>query len=76
MGGLLAYIGVITHPAHRGKGYAKAVVTASMTHAIEKGLFPMWRTLEANETAVKLAGAIGFQKYASTLDIQLTEDEF
>jgi hypothetical protein len=36
----------------------------------------MWRTLEANETAVKLAGAIGFQKYASTLDIQLTEDEF
>jgi len=76
MGGLLAYIGVITHPAHRGKGYAKAVVTASMTHAIEKGLYPMWRTLESNETAVKLAGAIGFQRYASTLDVQLTEDEF
>jgi hypothetical protein len=76
MGGLLAYIGVITHPARRGKGYAKSVVTASMTHAIEKNLFPMWRTVDAHETAVRLAGAMGFQKYASTLDVQLTEDEF
>jgi len=76
MGGLLAYIGVITHPDHRGKGYAKSVVAASMTHALEKNLFPMWRTLEAHETAVQLAGAMGFQKYASTLDVQLTEDEF
>ena len=76
MGGLLAYIGVITHPAQRGKGYAKSVVTASMTYAIEKGLFPMWRTLEAHEAAVQLAGSMGFEKYASTLDVQLTEDEF
>ena len=76
MGGLLAYIGVITHPDHRGKGYAKSVVAASMSHALEKNLFPMWRTLEAHETAVQLAGAMGFQKYASTLDVQLTEDEF
>jgi GNAT superfamily N-acetyltransferase len=76
MGGLLAYIGVITHPGYRGKGYAKSVVTASMTHAMEKGLLPMWRTLEAHDTAVQLAGAMGFQKYASTLDVQLTEDEF
>ena len=76
MGGLLAYIGVITHPDHRGKGYAKSVVTASMTHALEHHLIPMWRTLDAHETAVQLAGAMGFQKYASTLDVQLTEDEF
>jgi len=76
MGGLLAYIGVITHPDHRGKGYAKSVVTASMSHALEKGLLPMWRTVDAHETAVQLAGAMGFQKYASTLDVQLTEDEF
>jgi hypothetical protein len=76
LGGLLAYIGVITHPGHRGKGYAKSVVTASMAHALEHNLLPMWRTLDAHETAVQLAGAMGFQKYASTLDVQLTEDEF
>lgn len=76
MDGVLAYIGVITHPDHRGKGHAKSVVTASMTHALEHGLIPMWRTLDAHDTAVKLAGAIGFEKYAATLDVQLTEDEF
>jgi GNAT superfamily N-acetyltransferase len=76
MGGLLAYIGVITHPDHRGKGHAKAVATAAMTHALEHTLIPMWRTLDAHEAAVQLAGVLGFQKYASTLDVQLTEDEF
>jgi RimJ/RimL family protein N-acetyltransferase len=76
MDGVLAYIGVITHPDHRGKGHAKSVVTACMTHALEHNLIPMWRTLDAHETAVQLAGAMGFQKYASTLDVQLTEDEF
>lgn len=76
MGGLLAYIGVITHPDHRGKGHAKAVATAAMTHALEHNLIPMWRTLDAHEAAVQLAGVLGFQKYAATLDVQLTEDEF
>ena len=76
LGGLLAYIGVITHPAHRGKGYARMVASASMSHALEFKLLPMWRTLDAHESAVKLAGALGFEKYAATLDVQLTEDEF
>jgi GNAT superfamily N-acetyltransferase len=76
LGGLLAYIGVVTHPAHRGKGHAKAVVSATLTYALDKGLFPMWRTLQANESGIALAGAMGFEKYASTLDIQLTEHEF
>ncbi|HLY08633.1 MAG TPA: GNAT family N-acetyltransferase [Planctomycetota bacterium] len=76
LGGLLAYIGVITHPAHRGKGYARMVASASMASALEHHLFPMWRTLDAHEAAVKLAGTLGFEKYAATLDVQLTEDEF
>ena len=76
MGNLLAYIGVVTHPEKRGKGHARAVVTASMQHAIDAGLIPMWRTTHANESAVRLATSIGFQHYASTYDVQLTEDEF
>lgn len=76
MGGLLAYIGVVTHPDHRGKGHAKRVVSSSMQHAFGKGLIAMWRTPHANETAIKLAGSLGFSRYASTHDVQLTEDEF
>ena len=76
LAGQLAYIGVITHPAHRGKGYARMVASASMAHALEFNLIPMWRTLDAHESAVALAGTLGFEKYAATLDVQLTEDEF
>jgi hypothetical protein len=47
-----------------------------MNEALDKGLIPMWRTLQANETAVLLAGSMGFEQYASTLDVQLTPDEF
>ncbi len=76
MGGLLAYIGVVTHPAHRGKGHAKRVVSGSMAHAFGKGLIAMWRTPQEHGAAVKLAGQLGFTHYASTYDVQLTEDEF
>jgi len=76
MGGVLAYIGVVTHPDHRGKGHAKAVVSATMKYAFEKGLVPMWRTPASHEAAISVARSLGFQAYAFTLDVQLTEDEF
>ncbi|HYE99711.1 MAG TPA: GNAT family N-acetyltransferase [Planctomycetota bacterium] len=76
MGQTIAYIGVVTHPQHRGKGYARQVVTASVKHAFERNLIPMWRTPQANEAAVALAKAIGFEQYSSTRDVQLVEDEF
>jgi GNAT superfamily N-acetyltransferase len=76
MGGVLAYIGVVTHPAHRGKGYAKAVVSATMNYAFERGLVAMWRTPASNESAISVARSLGFSPYAFTLDVQLTEDEF
>ncbi|MFN3485748.1 MAG: GNAT family N-acetyltransferase [Planctomycetota bacterium] len=76
MGNVLAYIGVITHPAHRGKGYAKAVVSAAAEDALNRGFVAQWRTPEANEAAVALARSMGFQPYARTYDVQLVEDEF
>lgn len=76
MGGVLAYIGVVTHPQHRGHGYARQVVAASMAYAFEKGLIPMWRTPHANAAAIALGSSIGFKHYASTRDVQLVESEF
>jgi GNAT superfamily N-acetyltransferase len=76
MGNLLAYIGVITHPAHRGKGHAKAVVSTAVADAFSKGFVAQWRTPQANEGAVALARSMGFQHYASTYDVQLVETEF
>ena len=76
MGRTLAYIGVVTHPQHRGKGNAKAVASASMVYAFDRDLVPMWRTVASNEAAVAVARSLGFQPYAFTIDVQLTEDRF
>lgn len=76
LGNVLAYIGVITHPGHRGKGYAKAVVSSAVADAFSKGFVAQWRTPEANAGAVSLAKAMGFQHYASTYDVELVETEF
>ncbi len=76
MGKILAYIGVVTHPAHRGRGYAKAVTAVAMEHAFGQGLAAMYRAPRAHDSALKLAESLGFQPYAETVDVQLTEDEF
>lgn len=71
LGGVIAYIGVVTHPAHRGKGYGKTVASASTEHALGKGLLAQWRTLRANAPAVAMAERMGFREYAATLDVHL-----
>ena len=76
LGNVLAYIGVITHPGHRGKGHAKAVVSSAVADAFSKGYVAQWRTPQAHEGAVGLAKAMGFQPYASTYDVELVETEF
>jgi RimJ/RimL family protein N-acetyltransferase len=76
MGNALAYVGVITHPQHRGKGHARKVAAASIRNAFERGLVPMWRTPHANEAAIALAKSLGFSHYASTRDVRLVEVEF
>lgn len=76
MGSVLAYIGVVAHPAHRGKGFAKMVVSSAVADAFAKGLVAQWRTTQANEGAVALARSMGFRQYASTYDVKLIEDEF
>ena len=75
MGGL-AYIGVVTLPHHRGKGYARQVAGAAMEHAIGRDLVPLWRATEDNPAAIWLAKSLGFRHYASTREIQLIETEF
>jgi GNAT superfamily N-acetyltransferase len=44
-GGALAHIGVTTHPALRGSGYGRSVVSAIGRHAFERGYVLQYRTL-------------------------------
>lgn len=74
--GLLACIGVLVHPAFRGKGYARAAVSASAADALSNGHIALWRSLESNKGAVAFGRSMGFHPYASTLDVDFGEYAF
>lgn len=59
-GGPLADIGVITHPAHRGRGHAVAVVRALARTVIERDHEPQYRCQLDNVGSVRVAHAARF----------------
>jgi GNAT superfamily N-acetyltransferase len=70
-GGTIAHISVITHPEHRGRGFGTAAVAHLSARALAAGLLPQYRTLDANQPSIRLAGSIGFVRYATSLAIRL-----
>ena len=73
-GARTAHIGVVTHPARRGRGFGKSVVAAAGRCALAKGLILQYRTLAANAPSVAIARSLGFQRHADTLSIRLGTD--
>ena len=69
-GARIAHVGVVTHPAHRGKGFGKSVVAGICRHALGEGLILQYRTLAANAPSVAIARSLGFQEYAETYAIR------
>ena len=68
--GRIAHIGIVTHPAHRGRGAGKAAVRATTRIALERGLIAQYRTLCANAPSMGIARALGFARYAVTISIR------
>jgi GNAT superfamily N-acetyltransferase len=66
-----AHIGVVTHPAHRGQGRGRAVVSAATAAALEAGLVVLYQTLLANAPSVALVSRLGYRQYASHLAVRL-----
>jgi GNAT superfamily N-acetyltransferase len=71
-GARLLHVGIVTHPAFRGRGYGKAVVSAMTAHGLAAGGVVQYRTLEANLASVGIARTLGFQRFARTLAVRLT----
>jgi predicted GNAT family acetyltransferase len=65
--GDVAHIGVLTASGQRGRGLGRAVVTATLTHALEEARLPQYQTLLANRGAMSIARALGFERFATTL---------
>lgn len=70
-GGRLAHLGIVTHPAHRGRGLGAAAVALAMETALAAGLVPQYRTLLSNAPSLAIARRLGFVGYATSLAVRL-----
>lgn len=66
---------VLTVRDCRGRGCAKAVVSSVLADAIAHDHLPLYQTLEANVAAVRIALALGYDRYANHIAVRLTTDE-
>jgi RimJ/RimL family protein N-acetyltransferase len=64
-------LGVISHPARRGQGHARAAVAKIVERALETDWLVIYQTLEANTAAVAIAAGLGFARYATNCAIRL-----
>ena len=62
--------GVVTHPHYRGRGCGKAVVSASVAHALNQGYLVIYQTLLANAASVKIARNLGFRQFGQSLAVR------
>ncbi|MFB8062391.1 GNAT family N-acetyltransferase [Kitasatospora purpeofusca] len=58
-----AQLGVLTAPAWRGRGLARATGSAAVRHAPAQGLLPQWRA--RRPASRKVAVALGFSELGS-----------
>jgi GNAT superfamily N-acetyltransferase len=70
-----ASIGVICHPAYRGRGNAKAAASRAMQHAFEHGHLVVYQTLLENTPSVRLATSLGCKEYGRTMAVHLQEHD-
>ena len=70
-GDRLLHVGILTHPAYRGRGFGKAVVSAMATHGVAAGSVVQYRTLTGNLASVAIARSLGFQHFGQTLAVRL-----
>lgn len=63
--------GVLTHPAHRGRGLGVAVVSAAVAPALRRGRLVLYQTLLANAPALGVARRLGFQPFGTQLAVRL-----
>jgi GNAT superfamily N-acetyltransferase len=68
----LLHVGIVTHPAYRGRGYGSAVVSAMTADGLADGRLVQYRTLQANLPSVAVAHKLGFQRFAHTLAVRLS----
>ena len=69
--GLLAHLGVLVAPDHRGRGWGTRVAAAALEEACAQGLVGQWRASVLNPGSQRLADRLGFELAGSQTSIEL-----
>ncbi|HWF56768.1 MAG TPA: GNAT family N-acetyltransferase [Candidatus Dormibacteraeota bacterium] len=69
--GLLASVGVLTDPAHRGQGFGSAMVSALTGEALLDSRAAQFRALEDNRPALRIARVLGYVEDGRTFEVAL-----
>jgi len=64
--------GVLTHPAHRNRGYGRAVVSALTTQLVGLGRRPFLYVARDNAPAVAIYRSIGYRPHAQVVKLKFT----
>ncbi len=65
-----ADLGVVVHPAHRGRGLGSRVGRAGTSYAVQHCGIARWRALTTNVASRSTAAALGFEDYCHQLAIR------
>ncbi len=71
--GHLADVGLITHPDHRGQGWAKRLASRMVVDALPDAGVVRYRALTTNAPSVAVAGSLGFVPRGENLVARLQE---
>ena len=67
-------LGVLTHPAHRGRGLARAVVVAAAQAGLDRRAVVQYRAWRGNAASIAVARHTGFAYYCDGLVIDLGDE--
>lgn len=67
----VAHLGVLAHPACRGRGSGRRAVAVAAALAAGRGLLLQYQTLESNAPSLRIAAALGFEAFARSLAVRL-----
>ncbi len=71
--GILAHMGVLTAPDHRGQGHATYIAKVAVEEAMAAGLIPQWRARTDNTASIRTALSAGFVECGSQTSVLLSK---
>lgn len=69
--GLVANVGVLSHPSARRRGLGRVLAGVAVNDALDAGLVPLWRARQGNLVSARLGIGLGFHSFGTQTTVRL-----